>query len=312
MATPNGLNPTFGGPVSATDFIASGVPLLGNAYKKTYFVDKAGVDTNDGLSLTQAKLTVQAALNAATSGDGTRIIIGSGTYQENLTISKNDITLVAGVPKGNSERVAIAPATGIALTVGDCWRFIAKDIRFAGTSAVGVRHSGEGAVFDNCDFTSDTTHGFQFFSSTTTVDYTGSGTTLYKCLFRDCGGAGLRHTSDTDVSHPNYGIQATNVNVWECQFYTNTGDDIDDDAQAGSPTYFYQWDISGNKFMTRNKNGASAKYLDMDGGVSQDCLISNNFFASDEAFDTDNIDIATGAVFAGNYAAAGLIDGSSF
>ena len=257
--------------------------------------------------------TITAALSRCVSGRNDRIVLQPGaTYAENVTVSKDNVSIVGANIFANSKRAIVQPTSGIALTVGDCHRFSSVGVRYSGVSGVGVRHSGEAAYFENCDFTSDTSHGFQFFSSTTTSDYTGSGTTLYRCLFRDCGAAGLRHTSDTDTGNPNYGVQATNVNVWECQFYGNTGDDIDDDAQAGNPTYFYQWDISGNKFMTRNKAAAGAKYLDMDGGVSQDCLISNNFFASDEAFDTDNIDIATGAVFAGNYAASGIIDGSTF
>src|SRR3990167_257534 len=294
---PNGVS-SFGVPVIGSSLSLS----IPTAVGKVFFVDKVnGSDGNLGTEINAPLKTITQALTNAKDLGGDTIFVYPGTYAEALTVSKDDITIIAAMRGGNSKRVAVAPASGsVPLTVGDVWRFRAIGIRFAGTSAVGVQHAGEAAYFEDCDFTSDTTHGFQFKSSTTTADYTGSGTTLYRCLFRDCGDAGLRHTSDTNVGNPNYGIQATNVNVWDCQFYTNTGDDIDDDAQAGNPTYFYQWDISGNKFLTRNKNAAGAKYLDMDGGVSQDCLVSNNFFASDEAFDGDNVDLATGAVFAGN------------
>ena len=297
--------------------IAKALPNRG-PQGKVFFVIPAGVNyladfqatfPNDGDGVVRVYTTIQDAHDDGVSSTrGDVILAAPGTYVENVTISKDNVSFIStGIP-GNSKRVSIAPTSGIALIVGDALRFQAVGIRTVGVSAVGTRHSGEGAHFEDCDFTSDTSHGFQFYSSTTTADYTGSGTTLLRCLFRECGGAGLRHTSDADVSHINYGIQATNVNVWGCQFYGNTGDDIDDDAQAGSPTYFNQWDIAGNKFMTRNKT----VYLDMDGGTISDCLISGNFFADDGGLNATKIALSAGAVFVGNFQAAGVVDGSTF
>src|SRR3972149_5988191 len=72
----------------------------------------------------------------------------------------------------------------------------AVGVRFVGTSAVGVRSDGEGAYFENCDFTSDTSHGFHFLGATATAN-TGSGTVFDGCVFRECGGAGLRSSKGT-------------------------------------------------------------------------------------------------------------------
>jgi len=295
---PNGVS-SFGIPVVGSNLGLS----IPTAVGKVLFVDKVnGSDGNVGTQISAPLASIGQALTNAKDLGGDTIFVYPGTYVEALTVSKDDITIVAAMRGGNSKRVAVAPASGsVPLTVGDVWRFRSIGIRFAGTSAVGVQHAGEAAYFDDCDFTSDTTHGFQFKSSTTTVDYTGSGTTIINSLFRDCGGAGLRHTSDTDTGNPNYGIQATNVNILNNQFYTNTGDDIDDDAQTGSPTYFNQWEISGNKFMTKNK----ATYLDMDTGNGTDCLISANYFA-DAAFElTTAVKLPSGAMMVGNYATGG-------
>ena len=105
------------------------------------------------------------------------------------------------------------------------------------------------------------------------------------------------------ASDPGYGLQATNVNIWECQFYTNTGPDIADNGGTENPTYFHQWDIHGNKFMTKNK----ATYLDMDTGTAggTDCFITGNYFA-DAAFETTNaVKLPANAILAGNYAQGG-------
>lgn len=277
-----------------------------------YFVDAAtGDDASNGLSWEAALETVAAALTKCVDGHGDTVYvkptpIGAADYAENLVLTgKDNVHLVGVLTPGNSMRVTIAPAAGIALDLAQSDGFAAIGVRFVGVSAVGVRSDGEGAYFASCDFTSDTSHGFQFLGATNT-DNTGSGTDFDGCIFRECGGAGLRSSKGTGVC---LGLQATNVNVRNSQFYLNTGDDIDDDAGSGSPTYFYQWEISGCKFMTRNKADA---YLDMDGGVSAECLICGNWFANDGvALTSTQVQLATGAVFVGNFDANGVRDGSA-
>ena len=272
-----------------------------------YYVDAVnGSSAADGESWETALSTVQAALNKCVDGRGDTVYLHTGTtFAENLVLTaKDDVQLIAVQVAGNSKRLIIAPAAGIALDIAQSDRFAAVGVRFVGTSAVGVRSDGEGAYFENCDFTSDTSHGFHFLGATATAN-TGSGTVFDGCVFRECGGAGLRSSKGTGVC---LGLQATNVNVRDCQFYLNTGDDIDDDSGSESPTYFYQWEISGCKFMSRNK----AVYLDMNGGVSAECLICGNWFANDgAALTATQIALATGAVFVGNFDANGVRDGST-
>ena len=251
-------------------------PLVNLQTGTYWFVDNTdGDNTNDGRSWQFAKATIQAAVNAAVAED--TILIKPGTnYAENVTVTaKHGLTLMAAGVPGNSKRVAIAPTTGIALTLAQNKRVSVIGIRCVGVADVGCLSDSEGSYFENCDFTSDTVHGFKFFANTDN-DYTGSGSVFEYCLFRDCGGAGLRlFKGGPTAASPGYGLQATNVNLYHCQFYRNTGDDIDDDAGTESPTYWYQWHIDMCYFMNRGKS----EYLDMNGGdAGQDLLISNCYF----------------------------------
>lgn len=71
-------NGTFATTYNAADWKQIGTP---------YYVSPTGNDANDGLSAGTAKLTVQAAANAATSGS--RIIIGAGRFAGATVASKN-------------------------------------------------------------------------------------------------------------------------------------------------------------------------------------------------------------------------------
>src|SRR3990167_5549544 len=200
-----------------------------------FYVDGTnGSNNNDGFAWDRAKATITAGLALCTSSEGDHVWVTPGTYAENVVLTgKHNVHLMASPTHGNSKRVAIAPASGIAFDLAQSNRFVADGIRFVGTSAVGCRTDGEGALFEWCDFTSDTSHGLAFLGATDT-DFTGSGTVLKRCLFRECGGAGIRLSKGTGAA---LGLQATNVNVIESQFYLNVGDDIDDDAGTESPTY---------------------------------------------------------------------------
>ena len=63
-----------------------GMLCLGPAAEaKVVYVAKTGQDTNDGLSWSTARLTVQAGLNAAVSGD--QVWVAAGTYVERITLA---------------------------------------------------------------------------------------------------------------------------------------------------------------------------------------------------------------------------------
>ena len=58
------------------------------------YVSKSGNDSNDGLSLINAYLTITAALNNTYINSGYQLVIYPGTYTENLNINKNNLSIV--------------------------------------------------------------------------------------------------------------------------------------------------------------------------------------------------------------------------
>jgi parallel beta-helix repeat protein len=74
------------------------MPLNPVAADAVQFVTAAGNDSNDGLSLGQAKLTVAAAITALPAGGG-KIQLGAGTFSATLAASKANV-LIAGCGQG--------------------------------------------------------------------------------------------------------------------------------------------------------------------------------------------------------------------
>lgn len=80
---------------------------------KKYFVNgAAGNNSNDGLSWETAKLTIAGAISAAVAGD--IIFIAPGSYDEQVVITKNNLTIVGVVGRG---AVGIAPAAADAKAI---------------------------------------------------------------------------------------------------------------------------------------------------------------------------------------------------
>ena len=174
----------------------------------TFYVDGAtGVNTNDGLSWAKPVLTITYALSLCTTNKGDKIIVRPGTYSENVSVTKNKISIIAAVPSGNSKRVVVSAAAGKALTLSQVTGFFAKGISFYAAASDAVLTDGEGSLFVDCDFRSDGGSGFVFFANTDN-DFTGSGTILYNCLIRECSsatGAILSKKGGPTASDPGYG-----------------------------------------------------------------------------------------------------------
>lgn len=68
--------------------------VVGPAHAETIYVSKGGDDAKDGLTWATAKYTVQAGLNAASSGD--QVWVAAGTYVENIAL-KLGVALYGGL-----------------------------------------------------------------------------------------------------------------------------------------------------------------------------------------------------------------------
>lgn len=116
-----------------------------------HYVTPDGDDSETGLSLASSKLTVQAAVDAASAGDV--IYIAPGSYDEEVTIAnaKSKLTLVGMGPRLS---VSIAPQGGnkTALTVkADDVTLINLDFDGEGTGA-GMVSNGRRLHADHCKF----------------------------------------------------------------------------------------------------------------------------------------------------------------
>ena len=97
-----------------------GVPVLPGmgggivAYRKVYFVDnKRGNDSNTGLSVEEAKSTVQAAVDLVQDEDTIVVFKGTGNYNEKITTGQN--IRHADLVDGRGRNVTLAGATHMAL-----------------------------------------------------------------------------------------------------------------------------------------------------------------------------------------------------
>jgi uncharacterized repeat protein (TIGR01451 family) len=84
-----------------------------------WYVSPAGSDSNDCLTLNTACRTIAAAIGKAVSGD--TILVASGTYTENITISKN-VTLVGAdrsttILDGGAAGSVVTTMNGVALNI---------------------------------------------------------------------------------------------------------------------------------------------------------------------------------------------------
>lgn len=114
-----------------------GVPVLpndgeGQVWGTTYFVStdtSIATDGNDGKSRDNPFLTIQAAINACTTAKGDRIFVQNGAYAENLTITKDDISII-GQSATDVIVTGAADATDVLIITGN--EVAIKNIQFDG------------------------------------------------------------------------------------------------------------------------------------------------------------------------------------
>jgi len=199
-----------------------------------YYVSKAGNDSWDGLSWVTAKLTIQAGINLATSGD--TVWVRDGTYVENITVGAG---IIVRSETGLPADVAIdGGGVGRVATMADTSSWL---IGFTVTNG-SVAGSGGGINYGsalNCILTNNaaTSYGGGAYechlincvlSENTAGIYgggiSGNSTTSNSCLFTD-------HTSlfafgfgamyNCTITRNSGGMQGGTIN--NCIFWGNSG-----------------------------------------------------------------------------------------
>lgn len=255
--------------------------------------------------------TIQAAVNAAQSGDV--IYIQPGEYVENITVTRDYITIVGAQLGGYGRPDIVALAGGAALTV-TAQGFVCKRCRFVTEDTDAVIQEGNGFVYDDCVFdggnSEAVTEGLLRLKGNADDDsFTASEGIVKNCMFR--GSAGFAIAFDTGDA-PSNGVGCTHDVIEGCRFIDNTGADIQT-LDTGGGVYSVQDTIIRGCYFMEPKNKAT--WIDLttaNGGAASDQTgcIAGNYFADDNIDTTAVAMVGTGFTFVGNYDTVGVQDGS--
>lgn len=250
--------------------------------------------------------SIQAAVNLA--GPGDTVIVQPGSYDENVVITTDYVTLVGAQVSGYG-RPDLGASTGVTLTV-NAQGFVARGVRFASQDGSDcVVQEGNGFRYEDCVFddASDAgAAGLRLKGNADDDSKTASEGVVAGCLFRGCANGILFDTGDA----PDNGVGCTDDVVSGCRFYANTLDIAT--ADTGGGVYSVKTAvIAGNYFADKNK----ATYIDFttsNGGAASDQTgtVDGNYFASDTMTTTKIKAVGTGFTFVGNYDTVGVFDGS--
>lgn len=203
----------------------------------TFYVRKTGSDSNDGLSSSDAFLTIDKAANIV--GPGATVYVGAGVYRELITMdisgtSTNQISFIADVAGSQTGDAGLIIVSAYDAETGTASRSACIDpdgqtfITWRGFSFVGGTdacvYSGnssndnyEGCIYEDCSFTSGndavldkSIHIYVNGATTPTND----GLIVRRCTFY---GNGIRMTYDQNES----GEQNLKMAVESCVFVGN-------------------------------------------------------------------------------------------
>lgn len=308
---PNGIT-SFGIPVFGS-FGGTPISIPSGQTGNILMADPTGrASALTGLAFT----TLQAALNAAADGAGDTIFVFPGSYEENLTVTKDYVTLI-GAQQAGYARPDIVPTTGKALNVtGQGFQCI--NMRFASADADTVTQSGNGFTYSNCVFDGDAGQAadeacFRLVGADDD-SHTASEGIIQGSLFRGASvGAGLIIQHAPAAAG---GTGCTDNQIIGNRFYGNGVDILSAvNTTGGGAGIYLNHLFAGNVFMTV---GAAYVYINMAAGVAADLLANSGLFTgntfADEALVAAQV-VLTGqskVIFAGNYDAAGVVDGSGF
>jgi len=282
---------------------------------RTLFVDADNGNDTSGRGTPQSPYaTISKAVSVASAG--TSIIVGPGTYDENVVVDVDYISMI-GIQTGYG-RPDVAPAAGVALAVTEGQGFYCRGMRFVSEDSDSVQQNANGFEYDDCVFDGSAgqaaTESCIRFVGAGNDSYTASEGVVQNSLIRgSISGAGLIVQHALAAAG---GTGCSDVRILNNRFYGNAVDMLSAvNSTGGGAGIFLNWTIAGNFFQT---TGAAFVYGNMDQGAAGDlaansALICGNTFA-DAALIAAQFDISgqPKVIFAGNYDAAGLVDGSAF
>lgn len=253
-------------------------------------------DNADGTDPRSPKATIQAAINACTSGHGDFIRVMPGSYVENLTVTKDFLT-IEGIQLGYG-RPDIEGDRGVALTV-HAEGFVAKGLRFAAAAAEdAVVQQGNGFFYFDCVFDGDGANDLNLLPDVLDDHWSASEGLILDCLFRG-GLVGIMFTNPG----PPAGVGPTDNRIINCRFYNHTTNDICDlDTPGSNLTCFLDSLIAGCCFL---EVGAAYVYIKLDNGASNAGLIAGNFFADADVLNTQVV-LTAATFFIGNFDGTGI------
>lgn len=278
----------FSGPVYAMGVplpVVGGIPTLGGKYR---LVDAS---PSDELRLNELWYpTIAAALTAAQSGDV--ILIAPGSYDEALTITASNITLVGC---GNAGAVAVVPSTTDATAIkvqGTATR--TQDVTFIN---VGAETNGTGiGVHLLGNLRRIRFYGGKIEGGTDSLkiesDATGS---VADTSFREC--EFCWSTNGVHITASGGGDPVTQTRFERCFFHNHVTDVVKTSTSHTADLW-----IINSVFNAQEDGTEPTQYLDID-EASTTGYIAGNFFAT-TVFDTASFAIAAGVLFTNNISQA--------
>jgi len=287
------------------------LPTLNPFGNLWYVWAEEGNDGLNGLAPGSALASIGEALDRAAARD--MILIGPGTYNENVVVTKDYISLIGAVAPGYA-KPDIVPDAGKALYVQAAQGIIGIHLRLSSADDDVLLNEGNGFVFADCVFDGDgqsATEGLVRLKGNADDDsYTASEGVIEDCLFRGSGGVGL--IFDTGDA-PWNGVGCTDDVIRRCSFIGNTEVDIvTQDSGSGATTYSVQRAlIEGNFFRDKNKT-CYIDFTTANAGAASDQTgaIMGNTFAADAINTTRVAMVGTGFTFGGNFSNLGVVDGT--
>jgi hypothetical protein len=296
--------------------VPRGAGLEGGSGSTFYVNGATGSDSDNGRGWSSAFVTIQAAINACTSGAGDRIYVAPATYAENLSVSQKDYVSIIGVLEPGYARPDIVKATGLMLNVDRSHGVVLRHLRFAadGQDSDVVRNEGNGFVFDDCVF--DGAAGMaatkalvRLWCDAADDSYTASEGLIKRCLFRGSPGYGLA----ADVQNAAVGVGPTHNVMEDCRFISNTAEDLIALETAAGTYSMQDWLVARSYFgMGTAKNKATHIDISTNNGATNTGNVFAGCFINDDTVNTTAIKaVGTGSSFIGCYSLDGLIDGDA-